>query len=101
MPVPDLTAYTEADLTALIDAARLRQSEIDRATRTNEQLLRDSAAVDAEIAAVMTHADRMTTEVEMAVKWVAEALYQVGALSIRAARLAAGRTQTAETRPGV
>ena len=32
-------------------------------------------------------------EVEMAVKWVAEALYQVGALSIRAARLAAGRTQ--------
>lgn len=112
MTVPDLSGYTTADLTALIDAARLRLSEIERATRTNEEALRDAAAVDAEIAAVMTHADRMTTiltapagaspaEVEIAVKWVAEALYQVGALAIRAARLAAGRTQTAETLPGV
>ena len=110
MPTPDLTTYTAAELSALMDAAQLRLTELRRVRTKNEEALRDAAAVDAEIAAVMTHADRMTTiltapagaspaEVEMAVKWVAEALYQVGALAIRAARLAAGRTQTAETLP--
>ena len=108
----DLTTMTPTELQAMIDAAQLRLSELRRTQTTNEQLLRDAAAVDAEIAAVMTHANRMTTiltapagaspaEVETAVKWVAEALYAVGALAIRAARLAAGRTQTAETLPGV
>ena len=81
-------------------------------TRIAEMIKRHNQQESIMIQAVMTHADRMTTiltapagaspaEVEMAVKWVAEALYQVGALAIRSARLAAGRTQTAETLPGV
>lgn len=112
MATPDLSTLTPDELAQVIDAARLRMSEIDRASGLNEAALRDAAAVDAEIAAVASHANRMSTimaaptgaspaEVEVAVKWLAEALYQVGALSIRAARLAAGRTQTAETLPGV
>lgn len=108
---PDLTAYTATELAALVDAAQLRLTELRRLKANNEALLKDAATVDAEIAAVASHAERMTTiltapagaspaEVEVAVKWLAEALYQVGALSIRAARLAAGRTQSAETLPG-
>ena len=38
---------------------------------------------------------------DMTMGEVARTLARLGALSIRAARLAAGRTQTAETLPGV
>lgn len=107
----DLTGYTATDLSQLIDAARLRQSEIKRLEVSNETVLRAAGAVDADIAAVMTHAERVATiinappgqpleAVETAVRWLAEALYPVGGLSIRAARLASGRTNTAETLPG-
>lgn len=108
----DLTGYTEAELVALIDEIRAQLAVIQQQEATNEQILRDAAAVDAEISAVMAHATKVEQiigmpsgqdlpTVEVGVHWLAEALYQVGALSIRAARLAAGRTQTAETLPGV
>ena len=112
MTLPDLTEYTPADLQALADAVQLRRVELQRDADRNVTALRDATAVDADIAAVIAHADRMQqiiaapagaspAQVEQAVKWTAEALYAVGALAVRAARLAAGRTQTAETLPGV
>lgn len=111
MELPDLSDYEPEDLQALANAIQLRRVELQREADQNAALLRDAAAVDAEIAAVMAHAAKVEQivsmpagqdlpTVEVGVHWLAEALYQVGALSIRAARLAAGRTQTAETLPG-
>lgn len=108
MPIdPNLT---RDELQQLINEATAALRNMEQQAATNEQALKDAAAVDAEIAAVVAHADRVhqiiaaplgqpLEMVEQAVHWLAEALYPVGALTIRAARLAASRTETTETLP--
>lgn len=101
---------TRDELQQLLNEVSAALRNIEQAQQTNEQTLKDAATVDADIDAVVAHAGRVRQiltaptgqplgTVEVGVKWLAEALYAVGALSIRTARIAAGRTDTTTTLP--
>lgn len=110
MALPDLTGLSPAELRALMDAIRLLQVEAARESDRNAGVLRDAAEVDAAIGAVVARAQNVQTiidappgqtldTIEVGVKWLAAAVYDVGALTVRAARLAADRTDSTDTLP--
>ena len=102
---PDLTIQ---ELRQLIQEATAALFEREQQRAANEQALRDAAAVDAEIGAVASHAAHVQqiinapagqslAAVETGLKWLAQAVYDLGSLTIRTARLVANRTQSTET----
>lgn len=103
MPIDPTLTYEELKQLQNEIAAEIRNIEQQR--EANEKALRDAVAVDAEIMDVTAHAAKIQkvidtpdgqdlATVETGVHLLAEALYSVGVLSVRAARLAANRTDS-------
>lgn len=106
MPLDPQLTYKELLQLQNEVAAEIRNIEQQR--EANRRALQSAQAVDDEIAEVLTHAPRLAAiaaaprgqspaAVEGAVRQLAEALFAVGTLTVRSARLAAGRTDDVAT----